>query len=276
MLPEMIARRSGWTGLVLRWRHKDGSYRYLESSSSPILNSSGKVAGFWGTDRDITDRKLAEAQLKRSLADKEILLRELYHRTKNNMQVIRAMLALRAARAENPAVDAIVRDTDRRIQAMSMVHQMLYRSQDLSMIDLHQYIRDLVTLLLRSYRLSTERVVLELDVEDTKASIDLAIPCGLILNELMSNAMRHAFPGDRAGKIRIRLVRVAPEALEMTFSDDGVGAPPGFDPRAQDSLGFRTIIALTEEQLRGQALFDSDGGVIWKLRFREPPELPGA
>jgi PAS domain S-box-containing protein len=254
----------------------EGGQEFFSGSYVPKFDAQGRIDGLIGYFRNVTELKRAEEKLKRSLADKEILLRELYHRTKNNMQVIRAMLALRAAREESPAVDAIVRDTDRRIQAMSMVHQMLYRSQDLSMIDLHQYIRDLATLLLRSYRLSTERVVLELDVEDLKASIDLAVPCGLILNELMSNAMRHAFPGDRPGTIRIRLVRVAPEALEMTFSDDGVGTPPGFDPRAQDSLGFRTIIALTEEQLRGQALFDSDGGAIWKLRFREPPELPGA
>lgn len=252
---------------------KDGT-KLLTEVHGNVLTFHGRTC-LLGSFRNITERKRYEQQLQRSLAEKETLLRELYHRTKNNMQVIRAMLSLRAARAGSPEVDAIVRETDRRIQAMSMVHQMLYRSQDLSVIDLGQYMGDLATLLMKSHRLTSERIALEVDAGELRTSIDVAIPCGLILNELMSNALRHAFPEGRSGTIRIRLSRSAPDAIEMVFSDDGVGAPPRLVPRAQDSLGFRTIIALTEQQLRGEAAFESGRGVTWRLRFREATDSEG-
>ncbi len=219
------------------------------------------------TTRDITGRKRAEQELKQALAEKETLLRELYHRTRNNMQVIVSMLSLQAAQMDDPGAEVIFRETRNRIQAMALVHQMLYQAQDLSRVDLQRYLADLARLLLQSYGPAGDRVALELDLAAEHVLIDVAIPCGLILNELVSNAMKYAFPGGRSGTIHIRLARIDPQTLELSFSDDGAGAPPGFDYRRQDTLGFTTIIALTEHQLQGQASLEANGGMTWRLRF---------
>jgi two-component sensor histidine kinase len=156
---------------------------------------------------------------------------------------------------------------ENRIQAMTLVHQMLYRSQDLSFVDLRQYLHDLTSLLVQSYRISPERITLDFDLAEESASIDMAIPCGLVFHEIMSNALKYAFPEGHAGTIRIQLARVAPEMLELVVSDDGVGVPPGLDFRAQETLGFQMILALTEHQLQGEAIFESNHGVTWRLRF---------
>lgn len=259
--------KTGHDEFETRQQTKQGEIRDVLVIAQVIR--SGDTSIFHCIWRDITDRKRVDDQLKRSLAEKDTLLRELYHRTKNNMNVIGAMLDLQAAYSGVPAVEAMARDTERRIRAMSLVHQMLYQSKDLSHVSLKKYVHELLALLLQGYSTDMRRINLELDVEDIEAVIDTAIPCGLILNELVSNSFKHAFPGERPGSVRIRLARVDPLTMELVFSDDGVGVTQEFDYRRQNSLGFQTILSLAEHQLQGHVSFENEGGVTWRIRFSD-------
>lgn len=221
------------------------------------------------SNRDITERKQAEEKLKASLAEKEILLRELYHRTKNTMQVIRSMLMLQATRMpENEQVQQLVHDTELRILAMALVHDQLYQSQDLSRLNLGGYLQELSQQILRSDALAAQRIALTFDLKPAAVLLDTAIPCGLLLNELLSNALKHAFPAERTGTIAITLFRNEDGLLELHVADNGVGVPPDFDFRQQGSLGIEMIMALAEGQLHGTIRFTSkQGGVTCQVEF---------
>ena len=219
--------------------------------------------------RDITARKNAEDRLKASLQEKEVLLRELYHRTKNTMQVIRSMLLLQAAKMpDNAQAQKLVKDTENRIMAMALVHQKLYQSQDLSRISIQEYIEELAQMIMQGYMTTPQRIALALDIENMSLLLDTAIPCGLILNELLSNALKYAFPDDHLhGEISIRLSRKDSGRLELVFSDNGAGVPAAFDFRSQDTLGLRTIYAIAEHQMQGQVAFNSEHGVRCTIEF---------
>jgi len=217
---------------------------------------------------DIEKREEAEEQLKASLKEKEVLLRELYHRTKNTMQVIRSMLLLQAARMpDNAQVQKLVTDTEHRIMAMALVHQKLYQSQDLSRISIQEYIEELAHMIMQSSAVAPERIALVLDIENISLLLDTAIPCGLILNELLSNTLKYAFPDERHGEIAIRLSRIGSERIELVFSDNGAGVPAGFDFRGQDTLGLRAICTIAEHQMQGQIRFDGEHGVCCTIEF---------
>lgn len=221
------------------------------------------------SNRNITERKQAEEKLKASLAEKEILLRELYHRTKNTMQVIRSMLMLQATRMpENEQVQQLVHDTEHRILAMALVHEQLYQSQDLSHLNLRDYLEELSRQIMRSDALAAQRISLTFNIEPVAVLLDTAIPCGLLLNELLSNALKHAFPAERSGTITIALFRNNDRFLELHVADNGVGAPPDFDFSQQGNLGLQLIMALAEGQLHGTIHFTSEqGGVACQVAF---------
>lgn len=232
-------------------------------------DASGEQGHQVGVALDITERKAAEARIRQALAEKETLLRELYHRTKNNMQVISSMLGLEAFQIDDPAVQTVFSEIQSRIHSMALVHQMLYQSQDLSRINVGDYLRLLSNALLDSYGVPVGRVMLALDVDDVWMSIDAAIPCGLIVNELVSNALKYAFPGDRAGTVELSLTRLPDGDIVLGVCDDGVGVPEGFDLRRCDTLGMLTILSLAEHQLRGRLTFDTAAGVACEVRFRD-------
>ncbi|TFG64569.1 MAG: PAS domain S-box protein [Spirochaetales bacterium] len=270
-LSHQVFSRGGLISREVIRQRKDGTFITISLSSAVLYDVDGRPRGRMSILEDISDRKQAETRIKNALSEKETLLRELYHRTKNNMQVISSMLSLQAAKAQNKAMDLIFRETENRIQAMALVHQMLYQTQDLSSLNLSEYIRDLATMLFQSFAQS-DKISLSLDLAvEENVLIDTAIPCGLILNELLSNSLKHAFPEGRQGSIRIRIARLDPQTLEMVFSDNGIGVPPLFDYRAQNSLGIQTILSLTEQQLQGEAGFESCCGITWRLRFRDRP-----
>ena len=218
---------------------------------------------------EIDDHKRAAAALKKSLEEKQVLLQELYHRTKNTMQVIRSMLVLQAARTpDNEGVQKLVSATEGRIMSMSLVHQKLYQSQDLSRIPLHEYISELAAQIMQSCLFAADRIALRLELEPLNILLDTAIPCGLIINELMSNAVKYAFPNERPGTITIRLFRNPATHLELHFADDGVGVPPGFDFHAQrTTLGVQTICAIAEHQMQGVIRFNTNHGVSCVIEF---------
>lgn len=211
----------------------------------------------------------ARMQRDRELVEKEMLLREIYHRTKNNMQVIASMLKLQAEYAVDEGVRETIKNMEHRIQAMLLVHRKLYQTRDLSRINLREYLHELSHLLMRSYRESSQKVFLHLDIENIEVLIDIAIPCGLIVNELMSNALKHAFPGDRRGDIRIRLSRSRRKDIELVVADSGTGVPRGFNFEDQNSLGIKTIITIARHQLQGSVKFEAKGGISCFVSFSD-------
>lgn len=208
-------------------------------------------------------------RIRRALAEKEALLRELYHRTRNNMGVINSLLGLQASYYDDERLRCMVESTQNRIYSMALVHQKLYETNDLSRINLKEYTLDLVALLLQTYSVHPDRVALTTDLEEIYVVIDTAIPCGLILNELVTNALKHAFAGGRSGQIQIGLRRLEDGQIELLVSDDGVGIPAGKDLRRDGNMGIQTLFTLAEYQLNAQVSYSTQPGVRFQIRFQE-------
>lgn len=232
----------------------------------PYYDQAQEITGVIANTRDVTTQRQAEERLGSALKEKEVLLRELYHRTKNNMQMIISMLNLQMSYTQSEEVAAIYREMEGRIRAMALVHQQLYQTQDLSRIDLQDYIITLAQPLLQSYQGAAQNIALHLDLEPVEVLIDAAIPCGLVLNELLTNALKHAFPGGRKGEIFVSLHKHG-EEIELQVADNGVGVPPGFDFEHQGSMGLRSIFALIRYQLRGEVAFKPNDGVVCTVRI---------
>lgn len=239
----------------------------LDLTITPTVWQGQKI--IFGVGTDVTERKRAEEKIRIALDEKEVLLRELYHRTKNNMQVISSILALQAAQIEDRYVRDIFKEMETRIQSMALVHEKLCQAAKLSSIDLKEYISDLTTLLMRSYKTQPNRISLVLQADSVPVLIDTAVPCGLILNELVSNALKHAFPGKRKGQISVELTKKSDETIELRVADNGVGIPPNFDLRESNSLGLQTILALGERQLQGEVTFKTDNGLTCQITFQD-------
>jgi len=210
--------------------------------------------------RDITERKEAEASLKKSAQEKEALLKEVHHRVKNNLQVIMSLLRLEARQGRDPATQAVLREMQGRIRTMALLHEALYLSDNLAEIELSGYLRKLVTQLFRAHARETGGVRIELELAPVRMEIDRAIPCGLVVNELATNCLKHAFPDGRSGEVRIELQPVAGEPkLCLRVSDTGVGLPADFELGRSGSLGLRLVSDLAR-QLQGKLEVSSNGG----------------
>ena len=255
------------------WQHKNGSVITVSIWSAPLRDAAGHLLGDMGIIADITERKQAEQQIKTALAEKETLLRELYHRTNNNMQVICSLLDLQASYTDEPYLLNAFASTNNRIRAMALVHQKLYDAQDLSHINLKEYIADLFKLLVTRpavpprQQVPPNQFTLVSELEDVFVLIDTAIPCGLILDELISNTIQHAYPSGQKGIITIELRRQEDGEICLCYADDGVGTPPGFDFRQDAHLGLQNVFTLAESQLRGQVSFENKPGVYCRLTF---------
>jgi PAS domain S-box-containing protein len=218
----------------------------------------------------VAERRQAEEALRVSLAEKEVMLKEINHRVKNNLQVISSMLSLQGQAVDPEGVGApaldVLRESQNRVRTMALIHERLYRSEDLAHIDFAEYVHNLSWFLFRSYGASAARVGLRIEGGGVRLGLDRAVPCGLIVNELISNSLKYAFPGERTGEI---LVTVAPHGtggLELTVRDDGVGFPSDLDYRAADSLGLKLVTALVE-QLDARLELTREVGVCWRLVF---------
>ena len=217
---------------------------------------------------DVTRRKQAEEQIKSSLKEKEVLLQEIHHRVKNNMQIISSLLKLQASNVgDEQAADALM-EFRGRVQAMAIVHETLYGSDTLVSIDLKDYISKLANEIFQTYKTSMGRVKLKVDAEDIKLGIEQATPLGLITNELVTNSLKYAFPENRSGEIVIRIRAVEQDSIEFVFSDNDIGIPEALDWRNTDSLGLRLVIILAEDQLDGTVSLDRRKGTHFTVRFR--------
>lgn len=219
---------------------------------------------------ELNERKQMETRIRASLREKEVLIQEIYHRTKNNMAVICAMLSLQSYSLEDERIVHLLDDISNRIRSMALVHEKLYQSQDLSHIDLREYTRDLTHSLVDNCQLGGAYIGVHFDIEPLLVSIETAIPYGQILNELLLNALKHAFPERRNGEITVALHRsTEDDELNLVFRDNGAGMPPTIDFRDTTSFGMRLITLLAETQLRGHVEVLVDGGTEFHIRFKE-------
>lgn len=221
----------------------------------------------------LEERRRAEAAVQNSLDEKEILLKEIHHRVKNNLQVISGLLDLQAHHIKDRGTVNVYKESQNRVITMALIHEKLYQSRDLARVDFVSYIGDLSETLFASYGVSMDRVQLVLDSEEVDLVIDTAIPCGLIVNELISNALKHAFPDGREGRIRVAFRSMAGDNYSLTVQDDGVGFPQGFDYRKTKTLGLQLVRVLID-QLGGTIhLLDRGAGTTFLIRFHEYREV---
>jgi two-component sensor histidine kinase/ABC-type amino acid transport substrate-binding protein len=217
---------------------------------------------------EITGHEEAEARLTRSLQENETLIRELYHRTKNTLQLIRSFIALEATEIGRSAdIDRLVQKTSDRIDAIALVHQMLYKSGDLSRISLKAYLEEAAALILRGNEVDEGKVSVDVSAEDREVLLDTAIPFGLILNELMTNSIKHAFPGEGRGRISIVLRNEGEDSVGLEYGDDGVGVPAGLDLLGAGTLGMLLLHRIVEGQLKGAIAIESGGGLRFRIRI---------
>jgi PAS domain S-box-containing protein len=248
------------------FRRKDGSEVEVEANVT-IITYHGRLATF-AVIRDITEQKRAQAALEASLREKEVLLKEIHHRVKNNMQVISSMLRLQSNYIEDPKTLELFNESQNRVRSMALIHEQLYRSADLARIDFAGYVRALTGQLARSYE-SSAHVTLQVEVEGIALGVDAGIPCGLIINELVSNAFKHAFRGRSSGTIWVRM-RQQDDKYVLSVGDDGVGFPKEIDFRNTESLGLQLVTTLTD-QLEGSIELVSEGqGTEFIITFPVP------
>lgn len=216
--------------------------------------------------RDITERKEARQKLKRSLAEKEVLLREIHHRVKNNMQIISSMLYLQSMKALEPETIEVIKDSRKRVQSMSLIHEKLYRSNDLACINFGDYIKSLTDEIAKSYTSQLCPVQFNIEADNISLPVDSAIPCGLILNELTTNSFKYAFKELARGEINISFRREARQKLILRFKDNGTGLPDNFSVASSSSLGMSLVQNLTN-QLHGTVEYKNKNGLQWTISF---------
>ncbi|OHD15679.1 MAG: hypothetical protein A2087_10110 [Spirochaetes bacterium GWD1_61_31] len=253
---------------VYEWELKPrgGGIRKVLYNKAAILDSQQKLSGIVGVITDITDQKRHEEQLQQSLVEKQTLIKELYHRTKNNMQVISSIVAMQAIGHPDPALHEVLRDIDQRIRSMALVHQMLYNSGDLSRINFGEYLKRLFESVILGYESTDQRLSWQIKCPEILLLIDLAMPCALVVNELLTNSCKYAFPDRRPGTIELTVTR-RPDGLQLYYRDDGVGLPLGFEPESATSLGLSMIRLLVEHQLDGSLRIDRNDGLAYTILF---------
>ena len=249
------------------WRvRKDGSRFWANAILTPLRDDLGLLWGFSNVTRDITERKRAEEQIATSLKEKEVLLKELHHRVKNNLQVICSLLNLQSESIHDRRVLELLAASQNRVRSMALIHEQLYQSPNLATIDFAEYIRRLALNLFRSYGADADTVSMALNLEEVVMGIDTAVPCGLIINELISNSLKHAFPPGREGEIRVDLRSRPDNTCELVVSDTGIGLPPASNLDTRPASGLQLVATLTD-QLGGTLESQTSEGARFRIEF---------
>lgn len=243
-----------------------GNTHYREVFINPIKKENGEIDELSIIGRDITEKKLAEKNLQDSLKQKEILLKEVHHRVKNNMQVISSILNLQSAYVKDIKTLQILKESQNRIKSMAFIHESLYTNDDFSQIDFSEYITNLVQNLFRTYDVFDDNIILDLQIDRVYLNLDSAIPCGLIVNELISNSLKYAFDINSGGIIKIMLT-LEKDAVVLTVGDNGKGIPQDLKIEDSQTLGLQLISSLVE-QLEGELSLDRQNGTIFTIKFK--------
>jgi PAS domain S-box-containing protein len=250
---------------------RNGSIHWLSTRSRTQFEGEGSSCHpvrTIGAVADITERKSAEDKIEASLKEKEILLREIHHRVKNNMQIISSLIGLASGNIKDKKYVDMFRESQNRINSMSLIHEKLYRSRNLAKIELNEYIWDLAKAIFQSRGVKTGTIVLTINIENVQLGIDQSIALGLIINELITNSLKYAFPGDRKGEIKVSLHLNDENTFELIVSDNGNGIPYDLNYRKTESLGLRLVTILVENQLKGKIDLDRSKGTEFNIKFQ--------
>jgi PAS domain S-box-containing protein len=243
-----------------------GAKVWLRTSKVPLQVPNGDVIGVLGVYEDITERKKDEEKLRAALEERGVMLQEIHHRVKNNMQIISSLLRLQSRYAKDDKVQEVLNESQNRIRSIALIHEKLYQSHDFSRIDFSDYLTRMITHLFAIYEVDSRRIKYQVDAKNVQLDIRQAIPCGLIINELITNALKHAFPGGREGEVVVRMRMSDGNGYELAVKDNGVGLPKGFDLRQKESLGFQIVSDLVK-QIEGSIEIRRDAGTEIIIRW---------
>jgi PAS domain S-box-containing protein len=224
---------------------KDGTEFPVEIGLNPIEMADGKMV--LSAIVDISDRKQKEQRIEAALKEKDVLLREVHHRVKNNLQIIDSLLNLQMMRLDDPSVADMLRESQHRIRSMALIHQTLYQSEDFARVDFSRFIDSLAQTLTSSYGLDAGRIQVAVEAEPVALPINTAIPCGLAVNELLSNALKHAFPGQSQGRIVVGLAQDGDDTITSWVADNGIGLPEAIDIDTTPTLGLQLVTLLADQ-----------------------------
>jgi len=252
----------------LRMTGRDGVPFWVRLDGVAAQSNNGTPV-YRTTLSDITDLKQAEEKLKYLLKDKEVLIREVHHRVKNNFAVVSSLLGLQSYNIRDKDVKEMFMQSRDRIRSMALLHERFYQSQDLTHINFSEYIRTLADDLFKAYKIDLERISIVAEVEDIVLNVDKVIPCGLIINELISNALKYGFPKIRTdkGQIKVTLRKINGNEIELAVMDNGVGLPEDFDIEKNQSLGLKLVTMLAEGQLGGKLKVNGKCGAKFQIQF---------
>ena len=265
---KMLEKSGTVEGLEIQLRRKDGEKIWAMTNARGVRDEKGKILCYEGTMVDMTPRKLAEEAVKTSLREKEVLLKEIHHRVKNNLQIMTSLLNLQTKHLSDPGALEALRVSMNRIKTMALIHEKLYRSDNLSSIFFPVYVSDLAQELMRTYALG-RGIDLDFDIAPVSFELNTAIPLGLILNELVSNSLKHGFPGEMTGTIAIQF-RTDGDYATLVVSDTGIGFPDGLDYMHTESMGMQLVVTLVE-QLEGTIELGTKQGTEFRISFNRAP-----
>ena len=248
---------------------KSGKHYWLSSTLTPIFSEQGDLKNIVVIETDITLRKKMEEQITSALEEKGLLLREIHHRVKNNLQIIISLFNLQTSYIDDDKAFQALKEGQDRIKSMALIHERFYQSDGISKIDFDEYARKLIEHLYSSFKINANAITVDFNVNNVKLDIDTAVPCGLIINEIVSNAFKHAFVGREKGHVKISIQNTTIDNYYLEISDDGIGMPSDFSLDKADSLGFQLIQALSD-QLDGklELVTSPNNGLTYKLNFK--------
>jgi PAS domain S-box-containing protein len=249
-----------------RMLHKNGGAYSFLTRGTVVRDEEGIPAFMAGSSTDITVRKQVENKLKSSLKEKEVLLKEIHHRVKNNLQIISSLLRLQSGYIKDKQALEIFKDSQNRVRAMALIHENLYQTSDLAKIEFSEYIRKLKYNLIRCY--NSNNIKINTNIEKVNLKLDTAIPCGLIINELIANSIKHAFKNNDEGEIYVEFITLQKGKYSLSVSDNGVGVRENIDSLKKQSLGLELVWNLVE-QLEGTIIYNSKLGTSFRITFAE-------